>query len=750
MARYGGDDSPPEFTPKPVPDAVVNGKPNPEYYRTKWSNSIDRNDAWVDQKGRPMPGFDDVLKAISKEAEMAGYDMRAMADQRSPEQRLIEVIEGLLSGGIGIWEVASDELHLLCEAMDKADAGVIAEFVAKRDAADAKMIAPLTKAKKVEFEKLKKAWLNLISGVEQIQHRAATTVPKGTDLTLAHAYSAARLLRYMIYVGRSNIPERLSGPSRGVYYPAFHLCKAAWHLYESRNAIHFSCVGVETNAYKCDGAILVMPPGHGKTDLIRADAALTAVDEPKTQGFMIHAIKTMAEKNLQYLQSIFDNSKIEGRRNLALFPTIRLSKEHNTQKAMRLHLPGISLKSNTYEASGVMTAMSGANASTIYFDDPVDQDAVHSETERNRTSDRISGVWLPRLRGKRGSFYVMIATLWHEDDAVARRISMAERGEIPVKVMVLGAGGPTGNAFTTEPFASIWPEEFPPSRLRDKYNEMRNPRLYACQYMCVTMSEESRVVRKVRFYDPRDPAHAEFLRRAIFHLSADPAATAKAKSDNAGIVYAAFGELTVHEDESATVAEPRLRIISSYEIKATQSDLAHWMGEHAISMPVDHCHAETVGAFVAVAEIIRDKYGIDVITHPTRNKDKLTRLKQAAPAIDDFYGMACVEFPGVKTIGPDGEELWKPAPEVGAMIHQILNFGATKEDHTVDAVTQLTNHLMPSLRPGREGQASSRARVFAKKGAEQEAKARFWDEWTSDVTKPKMRNETQVFNAMFN
>src|SRR5690606_20156521 len=153
-----------------------------------------------------------------------------------------------------------------------------------------------------------------IRRVREVQEKARNPVPRGTPAHLAHAARAAHLLRYMLYVGRSNIPERLLGASKGVYDPAEHLCKAALFLYEARHAIHYSAVGVEVNAYRCEGAILVMPPGHGKTDLIRADAALRACDDPLTQGFMVHAIKERAENNLQYIQSLFDDAKPEGRR----------------------------------------------------------------------------------------------------------------------------------------------------------------------------------------------------------------------------------------------------------------------------------------------------------------------------------------------------------------------------------------------------------------------------------------------------
>ena len=197
MARYGGDDKPPEFTPQPVPDQSVNGKPNPAYYRTKWANTIDRNEAWIDQKGRPMPGFDDLLKAIAKEAEMSGFDVKSMADKRTPEQRVFEMVADLLSMGRGILEASSEELDLLEQAMDKADAGVIAEFVAKRDAAERDMVEPLTKPKRQEYERLKKAWLDLIRRARQIQDRAKSPLPQGSEKDLAHAYHAARLLRDM-------------------------------------------------------------------------------------------------------------------------------------------------------------------------------------------------------------------------------------------------------------------------------------------------------------------------------------------------------------------------------------------------------------------------------------------------------------------------------------------------------------------------------------------------------------------------
>jgi len=740
-----------QFDKVEIPPAVLNGATNAEHYRAQIENIVRMNAACLEQKGCPLPGFNDQLNAIERQAKLAGLDTKRLADRRTPEQRLADLIDALLSGDQTILEATEAELGLLENAMDLADQRVKDEYRIRKERAEREGV-PLIRRRMESRDQAKKLWRNLLNRVRRLQERARNEHPPGSADCDSIPLRAAHLLRFMVYVTRSNTPERIHGPTKGVMDPAAHLCRAAWFMYQAEHGIHFSVEGVQVGVARRDGVVIVMPPGHGKTDLVRSDAALAVCRDPYTQGLMVHAIASKASDNLRYIQALFSDSKAEGRRCRALFPGLILADTGNTQTEMRLRV-GIAMKAPTFAAWGMSAKASGANASRIYFDDPCDQKEADSPTERDRTSSRISGTWLPRLRGKR-TFWVMVATLWHEDDAVARRIKLAEEGKLNIGVLVMGVGGPDGSRWSTQPFCSIWPEEYPPNRLRQRYAEMQSPNLYARQYMAELVADEARLIRRVRFYDPDCDTHREFLRRARFHMSADPSASAREKADKAGLVHAGVGEVRLEKsDDGFEVIESRvcLRVLNSWEIRASQLDLAQRIGELSQATHVDEVHVETVSGFMGVAEMLRNEFGISPICHQPGSKSKEMRLRRVAPALDDFYNGAVVEFPGVRRRDETGREFWEPHPDVRELVDQVLNFGASKNDHMVDALTQLTHHLMPLLGVGREGTVSRQVREAVSERRVSPVKQAMWDAIKKQESASSGRiNETAAFSAMFN
>lgn len=528
----------------------------------------------------------------------------------------------------------------------------------------------------------------------------------------------------MIYVGRSSLSTGLGeGGASSVFKIGFHHAKIAVDIWRAETGTHIGMpMGedldpyhpepvIKKGAFQCDGAIVICPPSHGKTEEASHWCARRISENPYEQGWVVHAQAKQAENILGYVSNYFDITTAQGRRNRALFPSVPYVFKKRNNRVFWLDLPH-KTKQPTMSAAGVRAKVSGSDASFILFDDPVDQRETEQDAERERTYSLMQGTWLTRLRGqkgkgdKRGTFHLTTTTLWHPDDANCRRIALAKEKQdtsafLPLLVSRQGCGGPN----SVPPFKPLWPEMYGQQYLRRKYAEMRSPTLYSAAYMSDPVAEARKIIRKIRLYDPAHPDHARFLQIAKFYLSLDPAATNREGADKAGIVYGGLGELAWEEisDDGTQVmsTEMRFRVLDAHQIHATQSELV----EHAFGLclvnKVDHVVAETRSGYVAVAEMFENMHGIKPIRIDPGNKSKEIRLRSAAPMLEDGNSdsglRAVVEFPGKR------DETGKIVPDekFHFLYDQILNFGFCSDDHCVDAVTQVVNYLASDLGVGR-------------------------------------------------
>lgn len=706
-----------EFERKNLPPAVLDGRANPEYYRVKLSNLLAMNESCLATYGAGLPQFSDQLRGIKEEAKLAGIDTNRLGDMRSEMDLAVDAAMAIVNGEKSIFEMMEKEIAALESAMDKADSRVTEIYRRQKDQARERGVEPMLSTQR--FNAAKKAWADLFRRVRTLQERARAEIPKGTPDPVAHPIRAAHVLRFMIYTGRSQSTDRIE-QNGGVFDPAEHLCQTALFVYKAEVGLHMHRDGVQEGVARKEGVLIVFPMGHGKTEFTCSHCALRICKNPYTQAKYLHAKSEMAKAAMQYIAKRLDAEYAEGRRTRALYPNVRLASSGNKANTLQVELPR-ALKDHTLQAHGISEKASGANADTLYIDDPCDQKEMESETERDRTHSRINGTWLRRLRGTK-TFYIIVGTIWHMDDAICRRMKLHAEGKLNIGVLRMGCGGPHGAPWAPdEPFASVWPEEFPPARLESIYNQLNDPSAYARFYMCDPVAEESRIVKRLRFYDPAEieeetgeRVHARFLASAEFHISCDPAAQSGSKHDRAGVVYAAMGSLrTVRSQgvERVVTDRPCLRFLDMREIQASQLELVNFVGDYAQQHTLDYVHVEVVSGFYGTVEMLRNMYGIDAVQHGTQGKKKDIRLRQVAPLLDDALGNAVVEFPGVREFDESGNPRIVPDRRYAWFYSELLNFGAAESDHAVDAVVHLVRHLTPDLSPGREGRVSAMVRM---------------------------------------
>lgn len=730
-----------EATPEgEFPPAVIGGIANPDHYRAKIAvvNDMCRDEL---KHGRILPNQKQAIEGIIAEAEYAGVDKRVLADTRSDVDKVADLVRDLHAKTRSIFETADAEIDACANMMNEADEG-IKEYLLNRDESD-----------RLRWAELGKAWGDIFRKLRALRKRATEEIPHKANWNdhekdrINLSQSIAFPLRFMVYVLRSNLShlQEIGGAST-VLAVENHHCRMAVAVYCARHKCEILDFKILPD-WEYRGAIIVIPPGHGKTSFALGVVGQALAMNPHLKVLTGHAIDRKAIQNVEYLKSMFIPDNPTGRRFATLYPNVRAMKKDSSKGMLRLVTHEVS-RQPSVEAHGMGSAIQSSDADLIWFDDPVDEKERDQETDRNRKYTTITTGWLSRLRSEKG-WHLTTTTLWHHDDANAKRIREAKEKRAPVKVLVMGCGGPN----TVPRFKAISRTLCPERMLSKIYAE--NAAMYSTVYMSNPTPEETKIIRKLRLYDPETEEHELFLRTARYHLSLDPAATARVGSDKAGIVYAASGEVTgmTYKDGGGvqgTKTEQRMRILWSKAIHATQHDLVENVAAFAKDRRVDEVHVEVVSGYYGTAELFKNAWGIQPIEHKPGPKSKEIRLRGVSALIEDSFRFAsgcgaCVEFPG-KVEVKDGKPTIVADPEYEWLYRQFTEFGSISDDHCLDAVTQLVAHLqrLGELAPG-QGYVTNQIRGVVASGGRTTRMSKVWASMADNVKRRDVNDEDLEF-----
>lgn len=556
------------------------------------------------------------------------------------------------------------------------------------------------RARAVRRRKQAERWIALVEKLRRVRKWVREPIPEGTPKHERDWWEASRTLRFMLYVGRSNISE--DGRGNQIYQISKHHCCMGVGVWIAMHGVYFSWAGAQKGAYwgsrganpRFNGCIIACPPGHGKSEFATHETAMWLIDNVYEQILVGHAKENMASIQLKYTSALFDTKEPVGRRCHALFPDVRLAtdkKKRTTATTMYLETDQ-TLKAASMRSHGINEAISGSNATKMLLDDPVDEKEADEATTRERKFNRINNTWLTRLRGAEETFLLVTTTIWHEDDSASRLIALARNGKARYVVVQMPAGGPENN------FKPVWSEMYGRAYLRAKYHA--NPTGYRTVYMMQPASKSGRIVNSVRYFDPDSEEHRSFMETAVIHVSLDPSATNRKKSDKHGVVSIAVGEIVqeVKTETGKNISTRRVaRVYAAETMQASPTDVLGSIAARAAVQRVDWFHMETVAGFGSLAEVAENLYEIPVVRHqPSGAGSKEQRLRAVAPMMDaSLPGMIpCVEFPHHPGDPSRAHE------DIRWLIDQILRFGSTKADDGVDALTQLLRYLMGELSPG--------------------------------------------------
>lgn len=693
------------------PQMNTDGTHNIEYYRSLYRRWLEIGIAAASE-GRAIPQYDQMRKGISQMCEMDGIDERRLTDTRSDTEILRDALDRLAENPDAVYEESDATLKALKEEMGKAMELADKHIQASMEHAEKLNLAPIDPVVIARLRKKKQAlgrWVSRIESALELREWARVEHPKSMDWfwkirpdwdreRAKMAIEASHPLRFMLYVGRSNISEQ--GRGNAIYRFGSHHGKFAKTLWEARKGIDFDREGAKYGVFcgskRYEGVILVSHPGTGKSEFVTHVIGLWFCQNPYKQILVGHAKGDMAAKMVRYMSAMVDPKEPVGRRCLALFPHLTLADHGNTASSMRLQTDQ-TIKEPTLRAHGMGERISGGNADTIVLDDPVDEKESDSETQRNTTYSRITNTWFTRLRGSSDTFKIIIATIWHPDDAVSRLIKLQREDKAMFRLCIIGAGGPD------EYFKPVWPEMYDAAYLKSKWQ--LNPAAYMTVWGCNPQSKSGQIVSKLALYDCESREHQDFLTTAEKHVSIDPSATNRQKSDKAGVIYAAMGDLRweAKDEHGKTIhkSDRRLRILKADDLRANQLEIAEHVAAFSMMMPVHQVIVECVGGLSTTADLLENHHGIACYREdPTGKGSKEIRLKRVAVALDDSHRAmgksAVVEWPATRNQQGDLELV----EGVRWLADQVLRFGVASSDDGVDALTQLIKVLRADLGVG--------------------------------------------------
>ena len=690
------------------------------------------------------------VETIRAIVESQGIDWESIQDTRSEDDRAMDAVRMLLAQPEAIYELLDEQIESITGLFNLAHhygeryircLGQRATPVQHAFDPEAEpqikdipkwMMSHDPKALGSSIDK----WMTRLFKLKTLRMMVRTPVPKcyeGHDRISKHAAAATQILRYMVYVGRTDMNDSSGSALLRI---GKHHVQMAVDMYRMKyQAVAHQEFGLLLrgepvadaygNVRRYPGAgqtgfLGMYPPGHGKTLLLRHFVGLEMAMNTRVQIAYIHAREKEAVAFNRYVQTLFIPEKAPGRRNLSLFPN-RLSDIENNATQTRL-VTDDPPKNPNLMGFGVKAQAAGNNFDVIIFDDVVPQDDAYQPQMREWRKKQFAGTWLVRLRGDLSYFMVwgypshhedLIWTLKKDADTSYRTKNKSVNGR-NIIVSKAACGGPT-----SEPkYKSIWPEVYSRKWLRRRRQAMGNAALWAAQYELNPISDEDRIIRKVRLYDPNpqnDPdQHQRFLRNARIHLSVDPSFTNTSKSDKAGLVIVGIGLVDSSETTfggTKITSRRVIRVLREAEIKATQKELSDTVADIARSRRVDMVHVERAGGSTAFSEFMLALHGIEsVYEHPVGPKDKGRRLREVASMIeaDAIDITPVVELPGVWEEGRKGRNLVVD-PAVKTLWNYIVNFRAASGYHSLDAFTQVVAYLAPEVGIGTAA-ATSEAR----------------------------------------
>ncbi len=662
------DGSPKPQMRAPRVPSMVDGKFNVEWFADSLAALNEFQVSYWNWWGRAWPEYREQVQTLSAMAETCGVDLAHYA----PETLSITDIARI-----------DDPLSLTNEQ--------ITRMVAQINGVASTALAKLPAAKK-------KSWTSSLERIRAMQDLCREEIPRA--LLLANptdeeveAWRLTWPLRFMVYCWRSDLNQ--TGGRVELPGTPDHLVEACMTIELAQRA--------REDGHDVKGALVTIPPRHGKTAFVRARRALRISRNPWSPFGVVHANEDHAADRVAGVKDWFDDESPTGRRRAALFPRVRLHQRLSKAKGMMVvTLDGevaCPYQEGNYGGYGIHSTVQGITLHEIDFDDPVDEKERRERGSRERTNSAFHQTWLSRLTGKK-SFFTLISTCWHPDDVTGGLTKMARSGAMSVATCNLPCGG-------APDFKPLWPEAGYDARfLRGRYRTLTPP-VYACIYQNNPDDVTGRKISRLVYYpsriwrepSARDERWSRFFDdpQTVYSLSLDPAGSSNANSNRAGMIYSAFGKLDRVRPDGMHVRVPTLLFLQCWSLTLSQHGLADAVRDFygTPNTRVDKILVESTGGFHATAEeIVRRGVPASKVHALTPGQGtKVARLMRYALYIESGDAM----FPGEETVDEQGNPILSYGPDWERTVDQILLAGMSDDDEMLDVIRQQLGEVAHEL-----------------------------------------------------
>lgn len=695
--------SPPPQMRAPTAAPMLDGKFNVEWFAESLAIlnrfQVDYWNWW----GRAWPEYREQVQTLMAMAETCGVDLKRYA----PETMSITDLTRI-----------DDALTLTGEQIDK----MVEQLNGCASAALAKL--PAVK---------KKSWISSLARIKAMQDLCREEIPRavlsaGLDDEQVDAWRLIWPLRFMVYCWRSDLNQ--SGGRTVLPDTPDHIVEACLVTELAQRA--------RDEGHDVKGALVTIPPRHGKTSFMRARRSLRICKNPWGAFGVVHANDEIAADRVAGVKEWFDDDTPTGKRRAALFPRVRMHvRKSKAKDALFVTLDGVlscGEKEGNYRGHGVHAAVQGITLHEIDFDDPVDEKERRERGSRERTNAAFHQTWLSRLTGK-SSFFTLISTCWHPDDVTGGLTKMARSGAMTVALCNLPCGG-------APDFKALWPGAGYDSRfLRGRFRTL-GPPVYSCIYQNNPDDVTGRKISRLCYYpsrmwsDPslRDERWTRFFEdpQTRYSLSLDPAGSSNANSNRAGMIYSAFGRLDRVRPDGIHVRVPTLVFLQCWSLTLSQ----HGLADEVLAFygtpgtRVDMVLVETTSGFHATSEeLVRRGIPPSKVTSVTPGQGtKVSRLMRYALYIES----GDVMFPGEDTADEQGTPTLSYGADWERTVDQLLLAGMSDDDEMIDVIRQQIGEVAHEL-VAAHGWDKTEAVVRGK----MDAQASAFDKFYRSLTKPK-------------
>lgn len=390
-----------------------------------------------------------------------------------------------------------------------------------------------------------------------------------------------------------------------------------------------------------------MPPGHGKTTLILNAYAWWLTKNPAD---------TNAYASYNERQAF---SKSVLARALSVRAGVELSDEVNTKAEWRTVQGGGLL------ATGIGGGLTGQRVQgLLVVDDPYrNQVDAYSSAYRDDVDDWLKTVALTR---RAGASTLVIHTRWHDDDEIGR---LAKRGW---RIINLPAIAEKGDVLGRAEGEALWGGYQPTSlpRLKELRRELGEFD-FAALFQGSPRPRGGAVFGEPHYYDPAtlDVTGCQIV------LAADPAASKKTSAD-----YSAAVVLAIKGQGVSAIAY----LLKVYREQVTIPQFVRDLRGLQVQYGDTEINVESVGAFLAIPQMLRELDPDIRLKEITPEGDKFTRAQRVAAAWNDARVLVPANF-GADTT---------PVPWLGPFLDELAKFTGVNDrrDDQVDALSHAWNN----------------------------------------------------------